>query len=197
MRRHPTAEFGKRVLDLAGLTCVLTGRARFSPAVALLVKLTSRGPAPFDTQTRVGRFGQPFNILSFARCAWTLRRMARFGRHRRLQSDVCRPHPAQDAPRRNPAVLEYPARRHVLRRPAPRTPGFVEQLEREIPFYHLRHLVPPGLTGWAQIKYRYGASVEDAKRKLAYDLYYVKYFGCLFDLGICIRTALAMAKGAR
>ena len=74
---------------------------------------------------------------------------------------------------------------------------FVNQLRKQIPHYDLRHLVPPGLTGWAQVRYRYGASVQDAQRKLAFDLYYVRRYSPGFDLAICLRTVVAMAKGSR
>jgi lipopolysaccharide/colanic/teichoic acid biosynthesis glycosyltransferase len=81
--------------------------------------------------------------------------------------------------------------------PRPERPEFVEQLRQQIPHYDLRHFVPPGLTGWAQVRFRYGATVEDAQRKLAYDLFYVRNCGLVFDAAVCLRTLVAMAKGAR
>ena len=72
--------------------------------------------------------------------------------------------------------------------PRPERPHFVEQLAREIPFYEHRHLVAPGLTGWAQIKYPYGASVDDARQKLQYDLYYIKNQSLALDLVIVFET---------
>ncbi len=72
--------------------------------------------------------------------------------------------------------------------PRPERPQFVEQLAQEIPFYRARHAVKPGLTGWAQVRYRYGASVEDALMKLQYDLYYIKRQSVLLDLEILCKT---------
>jgi lipopolysaccharide/colanic/teichoic acid biosynthesis glycosyltransferase len=81
--------------------------------------------------------------------------------------------------------------------PRPERPEFVNELRLHIPHYDLRLLVPPGLTGWAQIRFRYGATMADAERKLAYDLYYVRRCSLLFDLVIWVRTVAAVAKGAR
>ena len=72
--------------------------------------------------------------------------------------------------------------------PRPERPEFVEQLKKTIPYYELRQLVKPGVTGWAQLNYRYGASVEDAFEKLQYDLYYIKNRSLWLDLGIIIKT---------
>jgi lipopolysaccharide/colanic/teichoic acid biosynthesis glycosyltransferase len=72
--------------------------------------------------------------------------------------------------------------------PRPERPCFVDQLETEIPFYSLRHYLKPGITGWAQVMYRYGASVEDAYEKLQYDLYYSKHRSFRFDLAILLKT---------
>lgn len=72
--------------------------------------------------------------------------------------------------------------------PRPERPEFVKELEREIPYYSYRHLVKPGLTGWAQVNYPYGASVEDAVHKLEYDLYYIKNASFFLDLQIILRT---------
>ena len=83
--------------------------------------------------------------------------------------------------------------------PRPERPEFVEELLNEIPFYDLRHRVNPGITGWAQICYPYGASREDAKDKLEYDLYYIKNYSLFLDLMILIQTAqvILWGKGAR
>ncbi len=83
--------------------------------------------------------------------------------------------------------------------PRPERPEFVEELLNEIPFYDLRHRVNPGITGWAQICYPYGASLEDAKDKLEYDLYYIKNYSLFLDLMILIQTAqvILWGKGAR
>jgi sugar transferase (PEP-CTERM system associated) len=83
--------------------------------------------------------------------------------------------------------------------PRPERPYFVEQLARAIPFYQQRHAVKPGVTGWAQVKYRYGASIEDAMEKLRYDLYYIKHLSIFFDLTIVFDTVkvILFRKGAQ
>jgi lipopolysaccharide/colanic/teichoic acid biosynthesis glycosyltransferase len=83
--------------------------------------------------------------------------------------------------------------------PRPERPFFIEQLKNEIPFYSQRHSVKPGITGWAQICYPYGASKEDALEKLKYDLYYNKHMSFLFDLMIILETAkiVLLGRGAR
>ena len=78
----------------------------------------------------------------------------------------------------------------------PRDGYFVEELCQKIPYYAERHLVKPGITGWAQISYRYGASIEDAKRKLQYDLYYLKHMSFELDMMILFRTAGTFLRGA-
>jgi lipopolysaccharide/colanic/teichoic acid biosynthesis glycosyltransferase len=72
--------------------------------------------------------------------------------------------------------------------PRPERPYFVEQLTRQIPFYAVRHAIKPGLTGWAQVRYHYGASVEDSAEKLQYDLYYVKNHSLMLDLVVLFET---------
>ncbi|HVF43117.1 MAG TPA: sugar transferase, partial [Pyrinomonadaceae bacterium] len=79
--------------------------------------------------------------------------------------------------------------------PRPERPHFVKQLAEEVPFYEQRHLIPPGLTGWAQITYPYGASVEDARQKLQYDLYYVKNQSLLLDAVIMFETVKTILFG--
>jgi lipopolysaccharide/colanic/teichoic acid biosynthesis glycosyltransferase len=83
--------------------------------------------------------------------------------------------------------------------PRPERPFFVEQLARKIPFYVKRHAVKPGVTGWAQVRYSYGASVEDAKEKLQYDLFYIKHMSFWLDMGVIMDTfkVIFMGKGAR
>ena len=81
--------------------------------------------------------------------------------------------------------------------PRPERPEFVAELTRELPFYEQRHLVPPGLTGWAQIRYQYGASKLDAKRKLELDLYYVRNLSLAFDIEILLKTIPMVMKGSR
>ena len=79
--------------------------------------------------------------------------------------------------------------------PRPERPFFVQQLAAAIPFYSERHAVKPGVTGWAQVKYRYGASIEDAHEKLRFDLYYIKHLSLAFDLTIAIDTVKVILSG--
>jgi lipopolysaccharide/colanic/teichoic acid biosynthesis glycosyltransferase len=83
--------------------------------------------------------------------------------------------------------------------PRPERPEFVQILGERIPFYHERHTLRPGLTGWAQIKYQYGSSIEDAKTKLEYELFYIKHLSLFLDLAIVFRTIQVVfsGKGAR
>jgi lipopolysaccharide/colanic/teichoic acid biosynthesis glycosyltransferase len=79
--------------------------------------------------------------------------------------------------------------------PRPERPVFVEMLRKQISFYDERHSVRPGITGWAQVQYRYGASVEDAFRKLEYDLFYLKNMSVLFDFAIVLKTIRIVLTG--
>jgi exopolysaccharide biosynthesis polyprenyl glycosylphosphotransferase len=187
----------KRLLDVSLAAFGLVIGAPVMAFVACLVRLTSTGRILY-TQERVGRYGKTFTIYKFRTmrtdaekngAMWASGRDSRttsVGRFLRLSR-----------------LDELPQLWNILRGdmsfvgPRPERPMFVEKLQKQIPYYGLRHLVPPGLTGWAQVRYRYGASVQDARRKLAFDLYYVRHYGPAFDLAICLRTAVAMAKGAR
>jgi len=79
--------------------------------------------------------------------------------------------------------------------PRPERIEFVQQLEKEIPYYQIRHIVKPGLTGWAQVNFHYGASVEDSIEKLQYELYYIKHRSFILDLSILLRTIKIVLKG--
>jgi lipopolysaccharide/colanic/teichoic acid biosynthesis glycosyltransferase len=83
--------------------------------------------------------------------------------------------------------------------PRPERPEFVEWLTREIPYYPLRHVIRPGITGWAQVRYKYGSTLEDAKEKLQYDLYYIKNVSLGFDLLIMFQTikTIVLGRGAQ
>lgn len=155
---------------------------------AILIKLDSKGPV-FYRQERVGENGRPFTLLKFrsmrvdaeeAGPVWASKdddRITRLGRIiRKIRVD------------------EIPQFWNILRGemnfvgPRPERPHFVAQLAKEIPYYEQRHLIPPGLTGWAQIKYSYGASIEDARQKLQYDLYYVKNQSLILDAIVLFET---------
>ena len=190
----------KRVFDLAVSALLLIISAPIILIAALLVKIDSPGPA-FYRQVRVGRYGATYEILklrSMRRDAeaggsaiWAQKgdtRVTRIGRIIRLIR-----------------VDELPQMWTVLKGdmsfvgPRPERPEFVTELERQIPFYAERHMVKPGITGWAQINYPYGASLEDARHKLEYDLYYTKNYSPFLDLLIILQTVrvLLWAEGAR
>ncbi len=183
----------KRALDITAslLLLVLTLPTLLLAAVA--IKLDSKGPVLYR-QERVGRRGQIFRIAKFR----TMRVDAEQG---------CGPQWASVGdPRvtrvgrflRRMRIDELPQILNVLRGemsfvgPRPERSHFVRHLAAEIPFYAERHRVRPGITGWAQINYPYGASIEDAREKLSYDLYYIKNFSFLFDLLIILSTAKAV-----
>jgi exopolysaccharide biosynthesis polyprenyl glycosylphosphotransferase len=166
----------------------------------LAIKIDSSGPV-FYRQQRVGQFGKPFTLLKFRSMTvdaeaggnpvWAQRndpRVTRVGRFIRATRIDELPQLA------NVLVGEM-----SLVGPRPERPHFVEQLSRAIPFYRQRSYVKPGVTGWAQINFPYGASVEDAREKLAYDLYYVKNRSLLLDVLILFATVrvILFREGAR
>lgn len=179
----------KRSFDifLSLLLLLLTG-----PAIllfALLIKLESKGDA-FFKQERVGLYGQKFNILKLrsmradaelaGKAVWASEndpRITRIGRFiRKVRID------------------ELPQAWSVLKGemsfvgPRPERPQFVDDLQTKMPFYAERHIVKPGITGWAQINYPYGASIEDSRHKLEYDLYYAKNYTPFLDILILLQT---------
>jgi sugar transferase (PEP-CTERM system associated) len=195
--KDPTTLVLKRVLDILASTIGLVLSLPLALAAAMAIKLTSRGPV-FFTQVRVGEDGEPFRVIKFRTMTvdaekesgpvWAKKndqRITAVGRILRLSR-----------------IDEIPQFVNILRGhmsfvgPRPERPHFVEQLQREIPFYPLRHTVKPGLTGWAQVCHPYGASIEDAQEKLRYDLYYIKNMGLLFDLNIMLRTVSVILRGS-
>jgi exopolysaccharide biosynthesis polyprenyl glycosylphosphotransferase len=183
-------------------------------ALALLVKLTSRGPV-FYVQQRVGRDYHSFGCIKFR----TMRRDADrilsriLSESPDLQEEFRNDFKLKNDPRitrlgkflRRSSLDELPQFVNVLRGdmslvgPRPERPEFVSTLQANIPFYAQRHAVKPGIAGWAQLCYPYGASEADALQKLQYDLYYVKNNTFLLDLSILVQTAevVLMGKGAR
>lgn len=166
---------------------------------ALLIKVDSSGPVLYK-QERVGKNGRPFTLMKFRSMrtdaekdgpVWastTDNRTTRVGRIiRKIRVD------------------EIPQFWNILRGdmnfvgPRPERPHFVAQLAQEIPFYEQRHLIAPGLTGWAQIKYPYAASIEDARQKLEYDLFYIKNQGLTLDAAILFETikTILFSRGSR
>lgn len=167
----------------------------FSPLILLfclftfvLVKTTSKGPAIYK-QVRVGLGSRNFTIYKFRSMRVDAEKN---GAVWAMENDH-RLTPVGDFIRRV-RLDELPQIYNVFKGdmsfigPRPERPEFVEHLDKDIPHYNLRHLVKPGLTGWAQVKYRYGASVEDAEKKLMYDLFYVKNISPIVDLKIALKT---------
>ncbi|HEX5424665.1 MAG TPA: TIGR03013 family XrtA/PEP-CTERM system glycosyltransferase [Candidatus Acidoferrales bacterium] len=166
------------------------------PLIALLIKLGSRGPVLYR-QKRVGLKGVAFDCYKFR----TMRPDA--------EADSGATWALDDDPRitkvgrflRRTRLDEIPQIWNVLRGdmafvgPRPERPEFVSQLSEQIPYYGLRHLARPGITGWAQINYGYGSSVEEAKEKLRYDLYYIRHISVLLDLVIVFYTIRAVIVG--
>lgn len=190
----------KRLFDIGASSLLLLIAAPVIALFAIIIKAESRGPA-FYRQRRVGLYNEPFEILKLrsmrqdaevaGKAVWAEKddpRITRVGRFiRKVRID------------------ELPQCWSVLKGemsfvgPRPERPQFVEDLERDLPFYAERHMVKPGITGWAQINYPYGASVEDARHKLEYDLYYAKNYSPFLDLLILLQTlrVVLWPEGAR
>jgi len=166
---------------------------------ALLIKLDSRGPV-FYKQERVGKNGRTFVLMKFRSMkvdaeksgpVWASKSDDRTTRVGRIIRKV--------------RIDEIPQFFNILKGemnfvgPRPERPHFVAQLAEEIPYYQQRHLIAPGLTGWAQIKYPYGASIEDARQKLQYDLFYIKNYSLILDAVIMFETIkiILFGRGAQ
>jgi len=198
-RARRLTRWAKRGIDVALSTVGLALAGPLMALTAAAIRLDSDGPALY-TQERVGENGRLFTLYKF--------------RSMRVDAETDRPVWASDDDDRVTRVGrllrlaridELPQLWNVLRGdmsfvgPRPERPFFVEQLAAEIPFYRQRHAVKPGVTGWAQVKYRYGASIEDAREKLRYDLYYIKHLSIGFDLTIVVDTVkvILWGKGAK
>jgi sugar transferase (PEP-CTERM system associated) len=186
----------KRGCDLAGAVLGLVLTAPLMALVALAVRLETPGPVLY-TQKRVGRLGRPFTIFKF--------RSMYVDAERRGQARWA----TKDDPRitrvgrilRRTRLDELPQLFNVLRGdmsfigPRPERPEFVDRLAAQIPYYNERHRIRPGLTGWAQINYRYSDSFESSKEKLCYDLYYLKNRSLFLDLVITQQTMRILISG--
>jgi len=195
--------FGRAVKRLTDLVCAAAGLLLLAPVMALAaiaVRLTSPGPA-FYHQTRVGRNGQIFVVHKFR--SMRMDAEAETGAVW-AQSNDTRVTPVGRFLRRT-RLDELPQLWNVLKGdmsmvgPRPERPEFVSTLTEKIPFYGLRHGVRPGVTGWAQVRYTYGASVEDALQKLQYDLFYIKHVTVAFDLFVLFSTVktVLLRRGAQ
>ena len=165
------------------------------PFIALAIKLDSPGPI-FYKQIRIGKNGKKFNLVKFRSmkkdaerngAVWAEKNDPRITRVGKIL--------------RKSLIDELPQFIDILKGeissigPRPERPEFIAQLEEEIPFYQNRHIVKPGLTGWAQVNFKYGNSKEDALEKLQYDLYYLKNRSLFLDLKIILKTVNTLLKG--
>jgi exopolysaccharide biosynthesis polyprenyl glycosylphosphotransferase len=185
----------KRLLDLVFAGAGLLLFIPFLPLIALAIRLDSVGPI-FYRQIRIGRGGKPFSIIKFrtmvtnaeedGKPRWATKDDLRITRVGRLL--------------RKTRLDEVPQLLNVLRGemslvgPRPERPEFIQQLQREIPFYRTRLMVKPGLTGWAQVRYNYGNTLEDAQIKLQYDFYYLHHWSLWLDLYIIFQTIGVVLK---
>jgi sugar transferase (PEP-CTERM system associated) len=184
------------VISLIGLILALP----LFPLIMLAIRMDSKGPV-FYTQTRVGKAGRIFKVVKFR----TMRRDAEAASGPKWAGD--------NDPRitrvgkflRSSRLDEIPQLWCVLKGdmafvgPRPERPEFIEWLSKEIPYYGVRHMVRPGLTGWAQVKYKYGSTVEDSREKLQYDLFYIKNASIGLDLLIMFLTVktVLLRRGAQ
>ncbi|MEH1971586.1 sugar transferase [Nostoc sp.] len=185
----------KRVVDLILILFLLVLVAPLLLLVALLIRLDSPGPILYS-QRRSGLYGKPFRVYKF----------------RSMYQDAEK-WGAQWASQRDPRITrvgywlrllridELPQIWNVLQGemsligPRPERPEFDVKLKEAIPYYEIRYLVKPGITGWAQVMYPYGASIEDAYEKLSYDLYYIKNYSIWLDLAIAFKTIRVVLLG--
>ncbi len=192
----------KRFMDICVSLFILTLSLPIMLVTALAIRCESgSGSTIIYRQERVGWSGKPFNLLKFrsmienaekhGTAVWAQQNDARVTRVGRLIRKI--------------RIDELPQLFNVLKGemslvgPRPERPQIVAELAKEIQFYNLRHNAEPGLTGWAQICYPYGASVEEARQKLQYDLYYIKNYSLFLDIDIILQTmaVVLLGKGAR
>ena len=186
----------KRIIDIMISIIVLTLTLPFLLLIGLLVRLSSNGPAIYK-QTRVGRKGKPFTMYKF----------------RTMLEDAEKNSGPKWASKNDPRVTpigkwlrklridEIPQLVNVLKGdmslvgPRPERPHFVEKFSAEVPLYSRRHRVRPGITGWAQVKWKYDASMEDVREKTKYDLFYIENASLNMDAKILINTLMTVIKG--
>ena len=195
-------QYAKRMMDIVGAALILLVGLPVMLLVALAIFIESGGRGPiFLHQTRVGLEGRPYQVYKL----------------RSMRTDAAADGVARWASKNDSRITrvgafirktrldEMPQAYNVLKGemslvgPRPERPEFVEQLMKQIPYYNERHRVKPGLTGWAQLCYEYGATMDDARMKLQYDLYYVKNASVFLDLIILLETVevVLWGKGAR
>jgi exopolysaccharide biosynthesis polyprenyl glycosylphosphotransferase len=193
--RRPYSELTKRTFDLAAALTVLLFVWPLLPLLALLVRRT-RGPVIFR-QVRLGEGGKPFTIYKFRTMAndaerdgavWALEGDPRVTDIGRIMRKV--------------RLDELPQLWNVLKGdmsfvgPRPERPEFVAELEAEVPFWSRRHLVKPGITGWAQVRRGYTADAAGTGDKLSYDLWYLRHRSLVVDIAICVKTFSTLLSGS-
>jgi sugar transferase (PEP-CTERM system associated) len=199
-RLRPKHSLIRRAISTVSALVLTIGTLALVPFIAILIKLSSRGPVLYS-QKRVGLDGKIFQCYKFR----TMRSDA--------EADSGPTWACDDDPRitkvgrflRISRLDEIPQLWNVLKGdmefvgPRPERPEFVEKLSLAIPYYNLRHATRPGITGWAQTRYKYGNTIEDSKEKLRYDLYYIKNCSTTFDLWIVFNTVrtVLLGKGAK
>jgi sugar transferase (PEP-CTERM system associated) len=197
-----TSKFTMWLKKMVEFSVSFVGLVLSAPLIFIIflgIKLESPGPV-FYSQERVGQNGRKFNLFKFRSMVekaeengpvWAREnddRITRVGRWlRKTRLDEI------------PQLINVFKGNMSFVGPRPERPFFVEQLKKEVPYYDQRHIIKPGVTGWAQIRYPYGASKEDALEKLKYDLYYIKHLSLLFDLYILFETVkvVLFGKGSR
>ena len=186
----------KRAFDMVVAAVLIVVTLPLMLITACLIRLESRGPVLYR-QERVGCNGVPFGVIKFRsmrqdaeqgqRPQWATKhdsRVTRVGRVIRvLRIDEL------------PQLFNVLAGHMSMVGPRPERPFFVDQLLERVPYYAVRHSVKPGITGWAQVRYHYGGSIEDAQEKLQYDLYYVKNNSLFLDLMIILETVVVVLTG--
>lgn len=199
-RLRPKHQFTRRVISMFASLVLTLLTIPIVPIVAILIWLTSPGPVLYR-QRRVGRGGKVFNCYKFR----TMRCDA--------EADTGPTWAQDNDPRITPVgrflrksrLDEIPQLWNVLKGdmafvgPRPERPEFVDQLSQVIPYYNVRHATLPGITGWAQVSFKYGNTLEDVKEKLRYDLYYIKNWSPVFDFLIMFKTVrtVLFGKGAQ
>jgi sugar transferase (PEP-CTERM system associated) len=199
-RRSPAFIVIRRALSVAISLIGLILALPLLPLIMLAIRFDSKGPV-FYTQTRVGKGGHLFKVVKFR----TMRQDAEAASGPKWAGD--------NDPRvtrvgkflRSSRLDEIPQLWCVLKGdmafvgPRPERPEFIEMLSKEIPYYGVRHMVRPGLTGWAQVKYKYGATVADSREKLQYDLFYIKNASIGLDMLIMFQTVktVLLRRGAQ
>lgn len=193
-RVKPSQQIARRIVSTLAAATGLLLFAPFLPFVMLAVRLSSKGPI-FFRQTRVGLGGRNFQVVKFR----TMRTDAEATGAKWASKNDPRVTPIGGFMRKT-RLDEVPQLWNVLRGdmgfvgPRPERPEFVPWLSEQIPYFDLRHMIRPGLTGWAQVRYGYGATLAETREKLEYDLYYIKHMSLGLDLLIMFETVKTILR---